>query len=72
MREGDAEQAAEALGASQHAFAEIGASMDNPEAEASHAQIMDFASSELGADRAEELRQTGAALALDSFTAFDR
>jgi hypothetical protein len=33
---------------------------------------MDFASSELGADRAEELRQTGAALALDSFTAFDR
>jgi multidrug resistance efflux pump len=72
MREGNAEQAAEALGASQHAFAEIGATMDSPQAEAGHAEIMQFASTELGAERAEELRQKGAALSLDSFTAFDR
>jgi hypothetical protein len=43
-----------------------------PQAEAGHAEIMQFASNELGAERAEELRQTGAALPLDSFTAFDR
>jgi predicted ATPase/DNA-binding SARP family transcriptional activator len=72
MREGNAEQAAEALGASQHAFAEIGAVQDSPQAEAGQAEIMQFAASELGADRAEELRQRGAALSLDSFTAFDR
>jgi predicted ATPase/DNA-binding SARP family transcriptional activator len=69
MREGDAEQAATALGACQHLFAEIGAVMDNPEAAKGQAEIMEFAATELGSERAEELRQRGAELPPDAFYA---
>jgi len=71
MREGDAEHAIQALGASQHTFAEIGAALD-PDGAKTWGEITEFASAELGAERAEELRRRGAELPLDEFAAFDR
>ena len=68
MREGDAEQAIQALGASQHLFADIGAALD-PDGAKTWGEVVDFASTELGAERAEELRQRGAELSLDDFAA---
>ena len=71
MREGDAERAIQALGASQHLFAEIGAALD-PDGAKTWGEIVEFASTELGTDRAEELRRQGAELPLDEFTALLR
>ena len=68
MREGDAEQAMRALGASQHAFADIGAALD-PDGAKTQLEIVEFASGELGAENAEELRQRGSELALDDIEA---
>jgi predicted ATPase len=71
MREGDPERAIQALGASQHLFAEIGAALD-PDGAKTWGEIVDFASAELGEERAEELRREGAELPLDDFTALLR
>jgi Bacterial transcriptional activator domain len=71
IREGDAERAIQALGASQHLFAEIGAALD-PDGAKTWGEIVEFASAELGTDRAEELRRQGAELPLDEFTALLR
>jgi hypothetical protein len=46
--------------------------MDNPEAAKAHAEIMEFAATKLGADRAEELRRRGSELSLDDFAALSR
>jgi predicted ATPase len=67
MREGDAERAIQALGASQHLFAEIGAALD-PDGAKTWGEIVEFASAELGTERAEELRRQGAEVPLDDFT----
>jgi tetratricopeptide (TPR) repeat protein len=71
MREGDAERAIQALGASQHLFAEIGAALD-PDGAKTWGEIVEFASAELGTERAEELRRQGAEVPLDDFTALLR
>jgi hypothetical protein len=71
MREGDPERAIQALGASQHLFAEIGAALD-PDGAKTWGEIVDFASAELGEERAEELGREGAELPLDDFTALLR
>jgi tetratricopeptide (TPR) repeat protein len=71
MREGDAERAIQALGASQHLFAEIGAALD-PDGARTWDEIIEFASAELGVERAEELRHEGAERTLDDFTALLR
>jgi ATP/maltotriose-dependent transcriptional regulator MalT len=39
---------------------------------ARHTEIMEFASAKLGAERAEELRRSGAELTLDDFAALSR
>jgi hypothetical protein len=69
--EGDAERAIQALGASQHLFAEIGAALD-PDLAKTWGEIAEFASTELGTERAEELRRQGAEVPLDDFTALLR
>jgi predicted ATPase/DNA-binding SARP family transcriptional activator len=64
MLENEAARAATMLGASGGLFAEIGASLSPDEAQ-TRERVTAYVSAELGAERAEELRGEGAAMALD-------